>query len=377
MKVAVFFGGDSPESDISVITALQAMAELKGRVGLLPVYIKNGSFLTVKEPTADKFADFKKSRFKKLVLHEGVFYRSRRAAGLWRFRPDAALICCHGGLGENGGLQGLLELNGIPYTSAGITASAIGMNKIVQKEIFSALMLPVTDYLQIDRDEFLNDEDKIVMHVQTFLEYPVIVKPCSSGSSIGIDVAKNESELKKAVSIACEYDETVIVERALTDFVELNCAAVSAGNSITVSQIEKPLNWKDFLTFENKYGTGGKMSGAGRELPAEIPEELAEEIRFLTMKIYKELKMKGVVRTDYLYDRKENKLYVNEINTVPGSLAYYLFDELGISFYELLKIMFDGALKAYRSDCMDKKVFSTSVLGNFGRGGLKSGCKRR
>lgn len=367
MIIAVFYGGRSCEHDISVITAVQAMACLDEKYEVMPVYMKEGAYYTSESLKDISF--YEKTNIKKcqrLWLIDGVFYTRIKNIYIKKFKPDVALICCHGGEGENGSLQGLLESQRIPYTSSGVTACGIAMDKVIGKTLCDGLMLNTVDSITVYRDDFIRRKDEIFRHIETYLDYPLMIKPSALGSSIGISRAKNREELRNAIEIACAFDRKILVERALTDFTELNCAVVSDDENIIVSEIERPLSWSDFLTFDDKYLEGGKgMSGEKRQLPAKIPEDISENVKDVAKRLYIDADMNGVVRIDFLLS-KENKLYVNEINSVPGSLAFYLFEPLGISFSALLDMIIHGAVKKSAENKKSRLAFNSSVLKNFG-----------
>lgn len=367
MDIAVLFGGRSCEHDISIITAVQAMAHLDPeKYSVRPVYMKDGDFYTgdcLKDIDFYIRPDIKKCT--KLRLTDGQFRAAGKGFIHGGFKPDAALICCHGGEGENGVLQGLLEFNNIPYTSADVCASAVCMDKVVTKQLINGLMLNAVDEISFTRADFEKKRSELIRHIETYIDYPMIIKPCSLGSSIGIKRAECRDKLITAIEIAAKFDIRIIVERALDSFVELNCAVVSDGVNIIPSEVEKPITWRDFLTFEDKYMAGGKgMKGELRELPAKIDGDSYDLVRKTSARLYEELNMSGVIRIDYFLSA-DKKLYVNEINTVPGSLSFYLFEPMGMSFSELLDMLIDGALYKQRAKNRCVLAYNSEVLKNF------------
>lgn len=374
LNVAVFFGGRSCEHDVSVITGVQTMANLcDAKYKTTPIYMKDGAFYTGERLKDVSF--FEKPNMKKctkLWLIDGAFYSRVKNVFVKKFTPDVALVCCHGGEGENGVLQGLLEYNGIPYTSAGVLQSSLCMDKVLSKQLVDGLMLNTVPEISFLRADYIKNTKDVLRHVTTFLDYPLIVKPASLGSSIGIRKAGNQQELKDAIEIAMKFDRKIIVESALTDFTELNCAVFSDGIDIFVSEVERPIGWKDFLSFDDKYLSGNKTSENKREFPAKISEEIRDEVRDTSKRIYADLDMSGVIRIDYMLN-KENKLFVNEINTVPGSMAFYLFEPSGITFSDLLDRITEGALRAFSEKKKSRLQYDSSVIKNFASGG---GSKR-
>ncbi|MDD4839981.1 MAG: D-alanine--D-alanine ligase [Clostridia bacterium] len=369
-KVAVFFGGKSCEHDISIITALQAMNNLdRSKYEVCAVYIRDGFYCGDLEKISE-FTPFVETDHTKVYLLGNTFFEcSKKIKKV--FKPDVALLCTHGGDGENGCLQGLLEMADIPYTSANILGSAVCMNKALSKQVFENMVLNVVKQMVVYRDKFNLDKENTIESIESVLEYPVIVKPSSLGSSIGIEVAKNRDELEHALMVAICFDNQIVVERALVDFLEINCAVVSDGEKVIVSQTECPVSWNSFLTYEDKYMSGGKMSEATRKIPAPVAEEINNEVRENAKRVYTELGLKGVVRIDYMYDKSLNKVFLNEINTIPGSLAFYLFEPLGISYKELLDIIIEGAFADREKMKKNMFAFSSSVLKNYSGGGLK------
>lgn len=366
MNVAVFFGGKSVERDISVITALQAMSRLdKNKYDVFPVYMRDGVVYTGALDEVGAYSPFMPKKHQKVWLIGGIFYTRVKGILIKRYKPDVALICCHGGEGESGALQGMLEMNGLPYTGCRVLQSAIGMDKAAQKELFSGLMLNVVENVVIDRADYDERPDEILLHIDTLFDYPLMVKPATLGSSIGISRAANRAELIEAVDVAKEFDTKIVIERALTNFTELNCAAVSDGTQIVVSEVGRPMSWQSYLTFEDKYIGGGKgMESAKRELPANIDADTYLKVKAVTLRLFKELGLDGVVRVDYLLDNDAGKLFINEINTIPGSLAYYLFEPLGLSYTALLDMLIDGAVKKHEAAASVKNEYISDVLKN-------------
>lgn len=367
VRVALLFGGRSPESDISVITAMQVVAQLaESDYTVEPVCMYEGGFYMYGVDRLEAFTPFVAEKHVNTFLLGGAFYSLKKNKIKREFKPDVALICCHGGEGENGVLQGLLEFNGIPYCSSGVLGSAVGMDKAVSKSIFENMLMNVIQHTVVLRREFESDAERTLAQIESVLDYPMIVKPASQGSSIGIKVADDREGLIFALETACEFDDKILVEEKLVDFAEVNCAAFARGREIVVSETERPLGAGDILTFEDKYLENGKMSGGGHILPADIGH-LNAIVRANTERVYRELELQGIVRVDFLVDKSRNKVYINEINTVPGSLAFYLFEPLGISFAELLDAQICNALLR-AAESGRKKVFKSRVLECYGKG---------
>lgn len=315
--IAVFFGGRSCEHDISIITGLQALSACREKT--VPVYIdENGVWWT--GDGFDSVNAVKRGRFNGKRVHirpsEPYLYHKNKKLG----KIDCALLCMHGMLGEDGALQGLLEMCGIPYTGSGVLASAVGMNKLYTKTVFEKAGLNVLPYMSVTRDEYTADIATALKPLDA-IGFPVIVKPCNLGSSIGISMANSNVELYTALRVAFEWDDTVIIEKALVDFIEVNCAALGDGASVTTSDTEQPVGWQHFLTFTDKYA--GDVKTSRHKIPAEISPEIDDLVREYTVKAFCAVGCSGVARVDFLV--KDDEVYINEINTIPGSLANPLF----------------------------------------------------
>lgn len=362
-KVALIFGGRSLEHDVSIITAMQILNNIdKKKYAVEPIYMKDGDFFVGGLGGIQEFVNFESEKHKKVILVKGEFLLLKRGKIKKYFKPDAAIVACHGGEGENGTLQAILNYNGIPYTSPDVLQSAVCMDKDFSKQVFESMCLNVLPYETVFKEEFEEDSQKTVFSVESFLTYPMIVKPSKLGSSIGIGVATNRAELKEKLDFAFKFDNKVVVENKLEDFVEVNCAAYFDGNAIRVSRTEQPLTDGDFLSFADKYERDGKMSGLERVSPANIGS-LNLIVQAMTERIYRDFAMNGIIRVDYLIDEKRGKVYINEINTVPGSLAFYLFD---VDFKTLLSDVVEvSCARAIKSVL---PTFKTDILSKFKHG---------
>lgn len=351
-NIAIFYGGRSYEHDISIITAIQVMTYIDSKkYRIIPVYMKDGMLFSLKNPQKfGSYIDFSKAkRFE--FADNGLKF------GLKKIHIDCALLCTHGGEGENGILQAILEYYRIPHTTSDSSMSAVGMNKLISKAVFNAMNVDTVPGASGDDSEAI-----------TKLGYPLIVKPVSLGSSIGIEIAHNKKELTDAILVSKHFDENLLIEKALEKRIELNCAAVKCKDCIIISAIEKPVTWREYLSFTDKYNTSGKER-AEKELPAKITAELKEKIENTTRKIYKAMNLFGVVRMDYLYSIDEKKLYINEINTIPGSLSYYLFSEIGLTFTKLIDLLIDEGIGrgiqkniSYTTDILKQYISTGSLL---------------
>ncbi len=324
MIVAVFYGGRSCEHDVSIITGIQAAKSLSGHE-VVPVYIdRKGTWIVPKK--YDIIANYKKGapagKVAFMKPNDKFLYVGR---GRRYKKIDVALLCNHGLNGEDGTLQGLLKLSGVPFTGSGVGASSAGLNKGVMKRLLSAARLPILPYIEAERDEYENALPALIDRAK-LLEFPLIVKPANLGSSIGISVAHDFRELITALNVAFEWDNAVVIEHALEHFTELNCAVIGRGNRLAESEVERPLGAGEILSYADKYERGGfKGEESGRQFPADIPIELREAVRTFAAEAFRTLGAAGIARVDFLFDDASGELFVNEINTIPGSLALYLF----------------------------------------------------
>lgn len=377
-NLVVLYGGTSCERDISVLTGVQAAAAAdKKRYCVYPVFWSAGDRFYV----PDKYSDLE--RYAKSEYDGGrevVFYKDTLCyVKKNKLKPlckvDCVLICTHGGRGENGALQGYFQTLGIPYTSPDVLACAVGMDKDIFKAVCKKLSLPLLPYVTARESE---DRGAVVKKASK-LGYPLIVKPASQGSSIGINVCKDEKELEDALDTAYEYDDKAVIEKALDDFREINCACVKIGGEILPSTLEEPVVWRDFLSFEDKYMSGKKGNGDRkvRDFPAQLDEKTGCDIQNMTAKVYAALALKGIVRCDYLIDRASGKVYFNEINTIPGSLAGYLYTDKGLTLKEIITETVEECISTKRG--AKEKGYSSGVLQYYAKGGsnaCKSGAKK-
>jgi D-alanine-D-alanine ligase len=367
-KVGLIFGGSSVESEVSVITAVQAFRHIDDKKYVVePIYVYDGDFYVGDIKSVKDFAPFVPSKHKKVLLYKGGFYTFEKNKMKLFFKPDVILNCCHGGEGENGILQGMFEFCDLPHTSPSVLYSAVCMDKAVSKVLFENDLLNVTKHIVFSQEEYSHDKDEFLSNAES-LGYPLIIKPARLGSSIGITPAHNRDDLETGIDVAFSFDNKVVVEVMLTDFVEVNCAAFRGVDGVTVSQTEQPLSLTGFLSFEDKYSSG-KMSGGGHVIPADIGA-LNEKIKCLTKRIYENFDLQGVVRIDYLVDKTKEKIYVNEINTVPGSLAYYLFERNGITYSELIDKIIEYAITKKQEQRARQRKYTTGILDSFA-----GGCK--
>ena len=387
MNIAVFFGSRSCEHDVSIISALQLIeAAQAAGYAVTPVYIsREGLWYTGEElKKIETFRDFNPMRKGITRVNLDV---SANAGDLWAWPPqrsgmfakvpapiahiDCAIPVLHGLHGEDGTLQGLFEMANIPYASAGVMGSSVGMDKIAMKQLLRGAGLPVLDYVWFTRAQLDGKREEIIGRIEKKLKYPVFVKPSSLGSSIGVSRAANREELERAIDLAASYDHRILVEVGVTHPVEINCAAMGYGEDVRASVLEMPISsaQEGFLDFFEKYlknaGTKGEgsrgMKSLSRVVPAPVGEELTERIQTMACDVFRLLDCRGTIRVDFILDEND-MLYVNEPNTIPGSLAFYLWKACGVSFPDLVEKMIESALLAHADKNRNVYAYDSTIL---------------
>ncbi|MDO8429157.1 MAG: D-alanine--D-alanine ligase family protein [Candidatus Daviesbacteria bacterium] len=374
LKVGLFFGGRSTEHEVSVITALQASENLdRSKYEVVPIYVsKSGQFYS--DP---KFLELKNYQgLDQLLLStpESILSEKNKQGGLTvakflpKFTPiDIAMPLFHGSFGEDGCIQGVFETYQIPYTGLNVIGSAIAMDKVASKYLFKGLGFKVADWVAVKRNDWNLDQAKVLKEIQESLKYPVFVKPATIGSSIGANKAKNEDELQFNLEVAFTYSDKVIVEACFEGKIEVNCSA-RGYKEITASVCEMPVSSGDLLSFEDKYQRGGKgskgsgMASLSRVIPAPISSRLTKEIQEATIKIFKALDGGGVARVDFFVDAEKETFWINEVNSPPGSLSFYLWEPAGVKFKELLDGMITDALSRAEDQKKTQYTFDSGLL---------------
>ena len=394
-NLAVFFGGRTVEHDVSIVTGRQAIENVdRQKYHVIPVYIATDGnwycgegLLNLKAyENFDAAKCGAKPAFLSNATGQGLIVRGEKSGFFGGNKDevlhiDAALLCMHGMHGEDGTLQGLLELCDIPYTSPGVAGSAAGMDKAMMKRLFAGCGFPMLDFVDCIRKTWEQDSASIQRQVEEKLGYPVYVKPARLGSSIGITKVSSADQLQDAMDLAFSYDKKVVIEKGIANPMEINCSGLGMDGEVEASMCEKPLGWQEFLTFDDKYMRGAKNAKAPqRQIPAELPDGMTQRIQQLTREIFIAFDCKGVVRIDYLVDQDTNDLYVNEINTIPGSLAFYLWEPCGMSYPQLIDRMVEIAIRSAEEKrknnyAFDSKLIQSVKLGG-GTKGAKGGVKR-
>jgi D-alanine-D-alanine ligase len=390
IDLGVLFGSRTAEHDVSVISGLQILENAnKSKYNAFPVYISRKGEWFIGEPLRDikTYKDFDPGQkgltkvFLPPVPGMNGLYRAT-SGGLFAgsgkvCNIDCAILAMHGMHGEDGTLQGLFELADIPYSSSGVTGSALGMDKIVMKGVFQSMGLPTLPGKYFYRSEWSKNPEK-VLDEASMLGFPLFVKPANLGSSIGIGKAADRESLRRALDVAAGYDRRILAERAIEKPVEINCACLGYAGETIPSLCEQPASWQEYLTFEDKYtrGEGSKgMKSLSRQIPAPIGEELTKRIQDMTCEIFRMFECKGVVRIDYMLDKASGEIFVNEINTIPGSFAFYLYEPMGIKFRQLIDKLVEYAYLAALEKQKSSFAFESEILNKAMRGGKMNKMK--
>lgn len=372
-NVAVFFGGRSVEHEISVISALQAINAFDAeRYNVVPIYIsKQGRWYTgenllnirnyrdLKKLTDEATEVFMRPEYGDFNLYKAETGRfSKRNPVVEELH--VAIPVLHGTNGEDGIFEGVLETIGLPYAGCNTLSSANGMDKITMKMILRSEGIPVVDYVWFTDKQWESDRDAMIARVEEKLGYPVIVKPANLGSSVGIGKAADREELIKRLDTAAKFSTRLIVEHMVERLKEINCSVLGDADDHQSSVCEEPIKTGDFLSYEDKYMGGSKttagMQASDKRIPADLPKEVSEEIQRIAGETFRVLSCHGVSRVDVMIDEADGSIYVNEINTIPGSLSFYLWEATGIPFEKLMDRLVQLALKRKRE--MERKTFS-------------------
>lgn len=383
-NIGVFFGGRSTEHEISVISASQAMAAInRDRYDITPVYVsKKGRWYTgdalldianyrdipallkkckevYMEPVYD---DYNLYLRKKPLLGDGV------AAKL-----DVVIPVFHGANGEDGIFEGVLESIGIPFAGCDTLSSANGMDKITMKMILQANDIPVVDYVWFTDKQWFAQRDELIKKIEDKIGYPVIVKPANLGSSVGIGRATTREQLIERVDEAEKYSTRIIVEHMVEQLQEINCSVLGDCDEYQTSVIEEPIKSGEILSYEDKYMGGTKgakgMQASQKRIPADLPKDVTERIQFLAGETFRVLSCHGVSRVDVIVDKADGQIYVNEINTIPGSLSFYLWEATGIPFTKLMDRLVALAIKRKSEKGMKTVSYDHNIFNL--TGGLK------
>lgn len=386
-NLIVAFGGVSPEHEVSVLTAIQAISALENSsYNCIPLYVtKSGRWLTgpklldlsnykelstlVKESTSCAFVKDETGK---------TFLREQESKGFFskpESHPVYAVLCAfHGSEGENGSFQGVCEMMNIPYTGSGVLGSSLGMNKVKAKLVAAANGIPVTKAVNFYETDWEQEQEDIITVAEGF-KYPLIVKPVSLGSSIGVAIANDKQQLIHAVETAFRFDAHLLIEEAVNPLMEINCSVIGTPEDCKPSVCEKPLGQTETLSFEDKYQSGEGadkgMASADRIIPADISKELTRKIQNLAVKTFAALDASGLARLDFLVNANTEEVYFNEINTIPGSFSFYLWDRSDLKFDELIHELIDIGLEQHRAKNGRVRSYDTNLLSEKAAKGIK------
>ncbi len=396
IHVAVLFGGKSVEHEVSVISALQAIQSMnKDKYAVYPIYITKKNELYWGEDL-DKIEEYKnipallQKSTKINIVTDGskTYLVPQQQKRFSKAKPiaciDVAFPIVHGTNVEDGALQGFLKTLNLPFVGCDVLASAICMDKFAMKIMLKEAGFPVLDGIRFTAQDYKNEE-KILADTESRFDYPVIVKPVDLGSSVGISKAENRQELEDALELAFQFADKILIEPAVVNLKEINCSVLGDYTAAEASELEEPISADKILSYKDKYMDGGKKTGGSkgmsslkRKIPAEIPAETAEKIKEIAVNAFKYLDCNGVVRIDFLMDSKTGEFWINEFNTIPGSLAFYLWEPKGVSYTNLLDRLISLALKRQRSNEEITYSFDTNILSSASFGGAKGskGAKR-
>lgn len=392
--IGVFFGGRSVEHEISILTALQAMYAIDAsRYNVIPIYISKEGRWYSGEPlmSVSNYKDMTalKSRCEEVYMNPeyGDYNLYRRKKPLFGSHIvatlDVAIPALHGTNGEDGVFQGLLETIGIPFAGCDTLSAAIGMDKIVMKMVLEHSDIPVVDYIWFTDKQWATTRDKWVEKIENKIGYPVIVKPANLGSSVGIARADNRQELITKVEEASRYSTRLIVEDLVENLKEINCSVLGDCDDYTTSVCEEPIKSGKILSYEDKYMGGSKgesgMQASEKRIPADLSDEQTQRVRFLAGETFRVLSCHGVARVDVMIDDNTGAIYVNEINAIPGSFSFYLWEATGVPFDELMDKLVSLALKRKREQANKTVSYSQNIfaLGGGSKGGTKGGKLRK
>ena len=378
-KVLIVYGGESAEHDISIITALTIFKKYAlANVKIELVYCdKKGKFFVGEKldvfSTYNKFDCTKFTEVAFLSKEQSLFIKKKNKYKKY-CEIDFVINCFHGGAGEDGKFVAMLEDYKIPSSASSYKALAVAMDKYYTKLFALSLDVPVIDFFTFSISDWENSKDRVLQQVLQF-DFPVVIKPVSQGSSIGVSLAKNIDEFILCVNLALKYDESVLVERAIIKKREFNCCVLKTSEGKLLARVDEPISDKVIISFNDKY-LGGQNSGSKTKLKGayssvgmqtqerETKDKLTAKQRAMLIKhsrlLYDSLDMNGVVRFDYIMDTTCERFYLGEINAIPGSLGYYFFEDLNI-----VKIMYDAGKIYYN------KRFSL----NFSEAPTIFGCK--
>lgn len=394
IKVGVIFGGDSVEHEVSIISALQAMENMdEEKYEIIPIYItKDRHFYTgnsLRDMETFKYFDSMKRYLKEITFvlknNKVILQKVKGFFGRVVTDIDVAFPIVHGKGVEDGTLSGYLETLGLPVVGPSVLGASVGQDKVIVKQILGSNNIKTPKYVWFYDFEYETSRDEIISKIEK-LKYPVVVKPASLGSTIGINIAHDKNELESFIEDALSYDSKLLVEEVIPNLLELNCAVLGDREYLETSLIAEMKMRHELLTFEDKYigsskkgikgSKGANMSNSDFRIPAKISDEMTNKIYEISKDVFRILNLKGVSRIDFLVNKKTGEIYVNEPNTIPGSLSFYMFKPKGKSYKDLIDELITRAVKGYKNEKRKISSFSSNILNNYsGSKGFKKGIK--
>ena len=394
IRVGVIFGGETVEHEVSIISAIQAMNKMdEEKYEIVPIYItKDREWYTgnmLREIDSFQNLSLIKRYSTNVVLYykNGSYVLQKKRWAIKRIVKEIDIVfpIVHGTNVEDGALQGYLQTIGIPYVGPNVYAAVAGQDKTIMKDIWQEVGLPMTKYTWFYDYDYRQNKDEVLEKVQK-LKYPLIVKPATTGSSVGISVCEDLASLEEGIDDAIQYDSKILVEEVVKNLKEVNIAVLGNYEHQKVSVIEEVLSGNKFLTYADKYIGNGKtkgtkkgaiknsskgMASANRKIPADISDNVKKEVEDVAIKAFKALGSSGNSRIDFLIDEKTNKVYINEINSIPGSLAFYLWDAKDTNFTKVLDEMINIGIKDYKRRVSKTHSFDSNILQGFAANGVK------
>ncbi len=387
-SIGVFFGGQSAEHDISIVTAIASVIkplEAMSAYRVIPVYIaKNGAWYSDQKlkdiklyQTGEIDSFLKKSRPISVRFDNGLVLKQTK--GLLRKAPetrlDIAFPAMHGTHGEDGELMGVFELAGIPYVGCELLASAIAMDKVVCKKIIEAYDIPTPKMISFSKQEYQENATRYEKDIADKLQLPLFVKPARLGSSIGITKVSSHKDLQGAIEVALHFDTKVLIEESVNNLIEVT-VPIMGNHDLTPALVEQPIvSAEGSFDFETKYLKRNKKTGGAKsaqkgaqgysKLPAEIPKKLYDSSIETACAAYKAIGCSGIARVDLLIDEKQQKVYFNELNPLPGSLYRHNWHAAGVSATELVTRLIDLAQQRHREKTAVNTSFKTNFLKQF------------
>lgn len=363
IRLGIIFGSRSVEHEVSIITAVQLMKNVdREKYEVIPIYVdKEGRWLKGSLQLTD-YSSQQNHHFDPYTLN-----LAPNTSDL-----DVAIICCHGTLGEDGTIQGLLELANIPYQGPGVVGSAVCMDKIITKKVLEASNIPVVNFQWFTRQEWQDNKEGILDRLfdstntgHKLLTFPLFVKPANLGSSVGITKAKDKKSLIEAIEVALSFDRRVLIEQGMEEIKEVN-VSVLGFESYVASVPEEPVSSGEILSYADKYEGGGKKTGGmaslKRRIPAPIPMSLTKKLQDAAIMAARQCDVSGVVRIDFMVRVGTGEYWLNELNTIPGSMSFYLWEASGVSYPELIDRLVEIANERQRAKQGNITSIETSII---------------